>query len=61
MKTLQKNKRCYFFIGAIEDKIVRENVKGQDFRLETFFVKGSSMENITASAGTENQRSRIIF
>ena len=58
MKTLQKNKRCYFFIlmilGAIEGKNLRENVKSQDFRLETFFVKGSNMENVTASAGTEN-------
>ena len=48
-------------LGAIEGKNVRENVKSQDFRSDTFFVKGSNMENITASARTENWRSRIIF
>ena len=48
-------------LGAMEGKNIRENVKSEDFRLETFFVQGSNMENITARAGTENQRSRIIF
>ena len=47
---------CYFFYyeGAVEGKNVRKNGKGQDFGSETFLVKGSNMENIATSAGTEN-------
>ena len=32
----------------------KKSVKTQDFGLETFFVKGSNMENIATGAGTEN-------
>ena len=35
--------------------------KSPKFGLDTFFVKGNNMENITSSAGTKNRRSRILF
>ena len=63
MKTSQKKKRCYFFRyeGAVEGKNVRKNVKSQDFELETFADKGSNIENVATSAGTENLKSKILF
>ena len=63
MRTSQKKKRCYFFCyeGDIDGKNERKSVKSQDFGLETFFLKGSNMENIATSAETENWRSRILF
>ena len=63
VKASQKKKRCYFFCqeGVVESKNVRKSVKSQDFGLETFFAKGSNMENIATTAETENLRSRILF
>ena len=63
MNTWQKKERCYFFCyeGVVEGINVGKRVKTQDFGLETFFVKGSNMENIATSAGSENWRSRILF
>ena len=56
MKTFQKKKRCYFFCyeSVLESKNVRKSVKSQVLGLERFFVKGSKMEKIVSSAGTEN-------
>ena len=46
---------CYFFCyeGTVEGKNVRKKGKNQDFGLETFFPKGSNMENTATTAGTE--------
>ena len=56
MKESQKKKDCYLFCyeGAVEGKNIRKSVKRQDFEFETFLVKGSNMENMAASAETEN-------
>ena len=63
MKTSQNKEGCYFFCyeGAVEGINVIKSVKTQEFGLETFFVKGSNIENIATSAETENRRSRILF
>ena len=52
-----RRKYCYFFCyeGAIGAKKVKKKTrKSQDLGLDTFFVKGSNMENIATNAGTEN-------
>ena len=48
-------KYCYFFCyeGAAEGKNVRKKTE-KGFGLETFFVKGSNLENIGTNAGNEN-------
>ena len=63
MKTSQK-KKCYHFFcyeGAVEGKNLRKSVKNQDFRLETFFVKGSKMEKIATSAELKTEDQEFYF
>lgn len=57
-KDIVKEEVLFIYFVRKAPKNVRKSVKKQDFetfwRLETFFVKSSNMENIATSARTEN-------
>ena len=61
MKTLQKKKLFVLLWRPRRQQKRKKKRKKSRFVRESFFIKGSNMENIATSAGTKNLRLRILF